>query len=270
MADNEEIKDMTGEDEQNALPAAEDTAPETETAAETPEAAENADSADSDKAPAKPEKKKGGSKNPFRNKKFRHGTLSVVFTVLFIAAVVLINVILNLVLDRFNVEADLTTGSVYTLGEETESYIKGVDDDVTFYVTAEKDALNNAGTQYKQVVEYLDKMTVLNRRFKAQYVNLLTDPDFSKDYVEDLKNYQIIVKSGKTGRYRILSINDFMKYTLSDGNTYSYSEASMYVNYYGYTVTDYSSYAEEELVSAIQSVSLENPTVVTFLVGYGA
>ncbi len=243
MAENEEIKDMTAEGEQTAG---------TEQA-----------------AAKKPDKKKGASKNPFKSKKFRHGSLAVVFTVIFIAAVVLVNVILNLVLDRFNIEADLTTGAIFTLGAETEEYIKGVDDDVSFYVTAERDVLTNAGDIYKQTVEFLDKMTALNRRFSVKYVNLLTDPDFSNQFVEDLQNYQVIVESGKTGRYRILSISDFMKYTLSDGNKYDYSEASMYVNYYGYTVTDYSSYAEEQLVSAIQSVSLENPTVVTFLTGYG-
>lgn len=251
MSDKEEIK-AVGEEE-----ATDETVQETaDTAAEQPEV-----------KPAK--KKKGASRNPFKSKKFKHGSLSVVFTVIFIAAVVLVNVILNLVLDRFNVEADLTSGGIFTLGAETENYIRGVDDDVTFYVTAEKDALNGAGDIYKQTVEFLDKMTSLNRRFRVQYVNLLTDPDFSNKFVEDLKNYQVIVQSGKTNRYQILSINDFMRYTLSDGKTYSYTEASMYVNYYGYTVSSYSSTAEEQLVSAIQSVSLEDPTIVTFLSGYG-
>ena len=261
MAENEEIKKDTAEEVQETAPDTaeeikEDTATEEAPSAQSPE----------ETAPEKPKKKSG---NPFRSKKFRHGTLSVVFTVIFVAAVVLVNVVIDLVLERFNVEADLTTGAIFTLGEETEEYIRSVDDDVTFYVTAEREALNNAGNNYKQTVEYLDKMTVLNRRFKVQYVNLLTDPDFSKDYEEDLKNYQIIVKSGKTGRYRVVSINDFMRYTLSDGNTYGYEEASMYVNYYGYTVSGYSSVAEEEIVSAVQSVSLDDPTVVTFLTGYG-
>lgn len=241
MDENEEIKTGTAEAEQAPEPAPEKKQPK--------------------------EKKKG--KNPFKSKKFKHGSLSVVFTVIFIAAVVLVNVILGLVLERFNIEADLTTGSVFTLSQETEDYIRSVDDDVSFFVTAERDTLNTAGNMYKQTVEFLDKMVSLNGRFSVKYVNLLTDPDFSNDYVEDLKNYQIIVKSGKTGRYRILSISDFVKYTLSDGNTYSYSEASMYINYYGYTVSSYSSVAEEQIVSAVQSVSLDDPTVVTFLTGYG-
>lgn len=260
MAENEEIKKDTAETEQEAVQ---------EAAEDIKEAEQESGEKKPDKQASAPEKTKKKSRNPFRSKKFKRGTLSIVFTALFIAGVVLVNVILGLVLERFNVEADLTTGSIFTLGNETEEYIKGVDDDVTFYVTAERETLNNAGNNYKQTVEYLDKMTVLNSRFKVQYVNLLTDPDFSNNYEEDLHNYEVIVQSGKTGRYRILAINDFMRYTLSDGKTYSYDEASMYVQYYGYTVSDYASIAEEQIVSAIQSVSLADPTVVTFLTGYG-
>ncbi len=247
MAENEEIKTEETEDiatEETSAPAEE-------------------------KKPEKPEKPKKNRKNPFRSRKFKYGSLSVIFTVICIAAVVLVNVILNLVLDRFNVEADLTTNKVFTLSEDTENYVKGVNDEITLYVTAEKDNLRNSDeTLYEQIVAYLDKMETLNPKISVKYVNLLTDPDFSKDYVETLSNYQIIVKSGKTSRYRILTINDFLRFTLSDGKTYSYSEASMYVNYGGYTVTDYSSNAEEQLVSAMMSVSKENPTVVTFLTGY--
>lgn len=260
MSENEEIKKDTAETEQEAVQ---------EAAEDIKEAEQESGEKKPDKQASAPEKTKKKSRNPFRSKKFKRGTLSIVFTALFIAGVVLVNVILGLVLERFNVEADLTTGSIFTLGSETEEYIKGVDDDVTFYVTAERETLNNAGNNYKQTVEYLDKMTVLNSRFKVQYVNLLTDPDFSNNYEEDLHNYEVIVQSGKTGRYRILAINDFMRYTLSDGKTYSYDEASMYVQYYGYTVSDYASIAEEQIVSAIQSVSLADPTVVTFLTGYG-
>ncbi len=260
MSENEEIKKDTAETEQETVQ---------EAAEDIKEAEQESGEKKPDKQASAPEKAKKKSRNPFRSKKFKRGTLSIVFTALFIAGVVLVNVILGLVLERFNVEADLTTGSIFTLGSETEEYIKGVDDDVTFYVTAERETLNNAGNNYKQTVEYLDKMTVLNSRFKVQYVNLLTDPDFSNNYEEDLHNYEVIVQSGKTGRYRILAINDFMRYTLSDGKTYSYDEASMYVQYYGYTVSDYASIAEEQIVSAIQSVSLADPTVVTFLTGYG-
>lgn len=258
MAENEEIK----KDAEMSADA------EAESAADTEGHTEeiNAEKPQTQAAAPKKEKK---PRRKFNSKKLKHGSLSVVFTVLFIAAVVLVNVILNLVLDRFNVEADLTAGNVFTLGEETKQYITDVKDEVTLYVTAEEDTLRSSGeTLYEQIAEFLERMSALNGNIKVQYVNLLTDPDFSNKFVEDLKNYQIIVQSGKTGRYRILNINDFLRFKLSDGNTYSYSEANMYVSYAGYTVEDYFSNAEEQIVSAMMSVTKEDPTVVTFLTGY--
>ena len=274
MAENEDIKNETVEEtaeniEVTETGTAEETAEnievtETGTAKETAEQAENTEEA----APAaeKPAKKK------FNSKKLKHGSLSVVFTIMFIAAVVLVNVILNLVLDRFSLEVDLTTGAMFSLGDETKDFIAGVDDDVKFYVTAERETLENAGTFYKQVVEFLEKMASINNRFEVKYVNLLTDPDFSSQYTETLKNYQIVVQSGTTGRYRILSINDFIKYTLSDGNDYTYEQVSMYSSM-GMDMSQYitktASFAEEQLVSAIMSVSKQNPTIVRFVTGYG-
>ena len=139
MADNDEIKT-------ESVPETEETTAETE---ETPVKTEEITAEAAEKADEKQEKPKKKRSNPFKSKKFRHGSLSVVFTVMFIAGVVLINVVLGLVLERFSVEADLTAGSIFTLGAETEDYIRSVNDDVTFYVTTEKDTLKNAGSVYE-------------------------------------------------------------------------------------------------------------------------
>ena len=271
MADNDMKNEDLGEEAEVVSETAEKLA---ETAAEADgdagAAADEESSGKPEKSSDKEKKKSGKGRNPFKSKKFRHGTLSVVFTVIFIAAVVLVNVIVTLVAERFNMEADLTSGAVFTLGDETQEYIKNVDDDVQFFITADKDSLKSSGeTLYEQIVEFMDKMTSLNSRFSVRYVNLLTEPEFSNDFEEDLKNYQLIVKSGRTGRYSVLTISDFLKFVLNDGNTYSYSEANMRVAYGGYSITDYFSDAEEQIVSALMSVSKENPTVVTFLTGYG-
>lgn len=214
--------------------------------------------------------KKAPRKNPFKSKKFKHGGLSVLFTVIFIVGIVLLNVVFNLVLNRFDITADLTDNSIFTLSEESEEYLKGVDKKISFYVTADEDALKASGDKlYLQVSEFLGKMTELNGNFTLDYINLLSDPDFSKDYSETLSDGMLIVKNRDNHRYRILKVSDFLRYTLSDGKKYSYSEASYYVYYGGYQVTDYSSVAEEEILSAIMSVSMDNPTRIAFSEGFG-
>lgn len=218
----------------------------------------------------KAEKKKTNHKNPFKSKKFRHGGLSVLFTVIFIVAIVLVNVVFNLVLDRFDIKADLTDNSIFTLSDESQEYLKGVDKKISFYVTADEDNLKASGEKlYLQVTEFLEKMTELNSGFTLDYVNLLTDPDFSKNYSETLSDGMIIVQNGENDRYRILKMADFLRYTLSDGKSYEYSEATYYVYYGGMSVTGYSSIAEEEILSAVMSVSMDNPTKIAFSEGFG-
>ena len=157
---------------------------------------------------------KAPRKNPFKSKKFKHGGLSVLFTVIFIVGIVLLNVVFNLVLNRFDITADLTDNSIFTLSEESEEYLKGVDKNISFYVTADEDALKASGDKlYLQVSEFLGKMTELNGNFTLDYINLLSDPDFSKDYSETLSDGMLIVKNRDNHRYRILKVSDFLRYT---------------------------------------------------------
>ena len=222
-----------------------------------------------DGAEAKQEKtKKKHSNNPFKSKKFKHGSLSVVFTVIFVAAIVLVNIILNLVLDRFDVEVDLTEGGLYTMGEEMENYITSTKGNVKFYFTSDEETLESAGSVYKQTVELVKKATAMNSGFEMKYVDLLKDPTFASGY-EGVAQGGLIVESGETGRYKFFNIgNDFLRYTMSDGNTYSYSEAQM-MSYYGYTPTDETSIAEQEILSAIMSVTMVNPVKIAVSTGFG-
>lgn len=226
----------------------------------TPEGAEN--------TPEQKKSKKKHSNNPFKSKKFKHGSLSVVFTVIFVAANVLVNIILNLVLDRFDVEVDLTDSGLYTMGEEIENYIKSSDGNVTFYFTSDEETLESAGSVYKQTVELVKKATALNSGYKMKFVDLLQDPTFATAY-EGVTQGGLIVESKETGRYKFYNIgNDFLRYTMSDGKTYSYSEAEM-MSYYGYTPTDETSIAEQEILSGIMSVTMVNPVKIAVSAGFG-
>lgn len=213
-------------------------------------------------------KEKKPRKNIFNSKKFKHGSLSVLFTVIFVVAIVLVNVILNLVLDRFDVEVDLTEGGIYTMGEEMESFIKESDGKVNIYFATDEETLESAGSVYKQTLEFAKKAAEMNSGYTLQHVDLLTNPTFAEKYV-DVTMGSLIIESEETGRYRVFDIgNDFLRYTMSDGNSYSYSEASM-MQYYGYTPVAETSIAEQELLSGLMSVTKVNPVKVGVLTGFG-
>ncbi|MCM1334982.1 MAG: GldG family protein [Bacteroides sp.] len=222
--------------------------------------------------PSQKEKKKDGAKkpkNPFKSKRLKHGSLSVAFTVIFVAAIVLINVIFNLALDRFDVKADMTEGAIFTMGDELRGFSADDRSTVRFYFTSDEETLENAGdTIYKQTVELVKQIAAGNAGYTVEYVDLLTNPAFAQRY-SDAGEGGLIVECEETGRSKSFNIAyDFKRYVMSDGNSYGYSEAQM-MSYYGYTVADQTSIAEQEILSALLSVTKVNPVRVAFSTGFG-
>ncbi len=213
--------------------------------------------------------KKSGSKNPFKSKKFKHGSLSVVFTVIFVAAIVLVNVIFNLTLDRFDVKADMTEGGVFTAGEEICGFAAEDKSTVHFTFTSDEETLENAGdTIYKQSVELVKQVAAQNGGYDVSFVNLLTNPSFAEQY-DGAQEGGLVVACEETGRSKIFNIAyDFKRYVMSDGTSYSYTDAQM-MSYYGYTVSEQTSIAEQEILSALMSVTKVNPVRIAFTSGFG-
>ena len=227
-------------------------------------------------APAKSENKNTGSG---KGKRLKHGALSVVFTVIFVAAVVLINIIFNMVLDRFDITADLTDKSIYSIEDSTAEYLAGLDDSISIIVTADETAFENTYEYFKQVSEIAKRMAAANPRFTVEYRDLDENPTFYAKYGNTLSMGSIIVQSEKTGRYVIVTDSDYLapKYYFTDpysGSTdeitleYYYMYAQM--GYSAYVSAEYYAAAERSLLSAIMNVTNDDPVRVAFLAGYGA
>lgn len=219
----------------------------------------------------KTEKKSAGSG---KGKRLKHGALSVVFTVIFVAAVVLVNVIFNMVLSRFDIAADLTDKAMYSIDDSTVEYLAGVDDNISIIVTAEETAFENSGYEYlKQVSEITKRFAAANSSFTLKYLDLDENPSFYAKYGNTLTDNSIIVESEKTGRYVIVTSSDYLspKYYFSGEEISETEFYSMYYSgYSAYLTAEYYAAAERSILSAIMSVTNENPVRVAFLTGYGA
>ncbi|MBQ3055328.1 MAG: GldG family protein [Oscillospiraceae bacterium] len=71
-------------------------------------------------------------------KKLKYASISTLFIAITVVMVVLVNVLVGIVSDRFSLQLDLSMDSGYTLSEETAEYLKNVDEDVTIYVLKHK------------------------------------------------------------------------------------------------------------------------------------
>ena len=149
---------------------------------QTAPAAENVSPAEETKPEetAKPAKKQAeiqngnpaARKHTFNKRNLKHGTMAVVLTVLFIAAVVVLNVIVSIISDRIDTTADLTDTGIYTLDEATTNYLAGLDKDVTVSVMNTESSFEGGSSFYKSVNELLNKMAMENEHFKLQYLKI--------------------------------------------------------------------------------------------------
>lgn len=248
--------------------------------AEQSEKEAGAEAADMD-TPKKEKKKPLTAAKAGKRKRFRHGALSVVLTVIFVAAIVLLNVIFNLVLDRFDISADLSDNSIYSIQDSTARYISQLEDNISIIVARDEAIFQNStasnGASYgKQVSEIIKRFTAAGNAVKAEYKGLENNPSFFSKYGNDLSAGDIIVESEATGRFIKLSASDYLSPTYYfNGEEVSAQEYSQYYMYYGgyssYFNIEYNAAAEKCLLSAIMNVSDKNPVKAAVITDdYGA
>ena len=72
-------------------------------------------------------------------KKLKHGTMATVFTCVFLALLVLVNVVTTVLFERYPITIDLTKDKIYSMTEQSEEYVKKVDRDVLVTIFADED-----------------------------------------------------------------------------------------------------------------------------------
>lgn len=263
----------------------------TETGAEAASPAEDSAKQSADAAKPKKEKQRPAKKqaeiqngNPAARKlklnkrSFKHGTLSVVLTILFIAGVVVLNVIVGIISDRVDTTADLTDTGIYTLDEATVNYLSGLDMDVTVSVMNSEVNFEGGGTYYKSVNELLKKMAMENEHFKLQYLLIDQNPDFTSRFNgETLTTNYIVVESKATGRHRIITPGNYFSAPTFRDNLAQYGYPESYIDQYveQYVNSSYASQiiegsnVEQATISALMYVTNTDPVRVAFTEGFG-
>lgn len=264
-SNNEQKQEITSGSAENVSPAEENTqAQETAKPAEKQAEIRNGNPA--------------AVKRRFDRRNMKHGTMAVVLTVLFIAAVVVLNVIVGIVSDRIDTTADLTDTGIYTLDEATTTYLAGLEKDVTVSVMNSETSFESGSTFYKSVNELLNKMAMENEHFKLQYLQIDQNPDFTSRFSgETLSENYIVVESKDTNRHRIITPGEYFSCPTFRDNLSQYGYPETYIEQY---VNQYvnSSYAsqiiegsnvEQAAISAIMYVTNTDPVRVAFTEGFG-
>lgn len=180
---------------------------------------------------------------------FKHGSLATIVTVVFIAVIVILNVIATMLLERYPLTIDMTTEQRFALTDESIDFVKAMGSDVKITVCADETVFKGVNDLYRQAYEIISNYTKYNNDIELNFVDLVKNPTFSQGYPNmTLIEGDVIVESPL--RSKKLAGNDlFMQQQTEQGGVI------------------YSSKAEQAMTSALTFVTDANPSQVSILGG---
>lgn len=174
------------------------------------------------------------------------GTYSTAVVVVVTAAVVILNVFVSEIPEKYTV-FDVTADKLYSLSDETKKVAESISEDIEIYVLANE---KNADTTLKETLENYEG---LNSHIKVSYVDPAVNPRFYQNYTDtDISQGSLIVESSKRSK------------VIDYGNIYEYQ----------FDYTSYSSYAtgydgEGQITSALSYVTSDEMPKVYITEGHG-
>ncbi|MDO4302035.1 MAG: GldG family protein [Clostridia bacterium] len=174
----------------------------------------------------------------FNDKRLKYGTYSVVVTIIFVA----ILIVINLIIGQFNKSFDFTKAEIFSLSDETKSVLDNVRSDINIYTL-----FRTGGSEaiIGRVNQIIDKYEQASRRINAENRDLYLHPDFAKKYASEdvsVNINSIIVESGD--KFKVINYEDY------------YNDEGI-LN------------LESALTSALQYVNMEISPAVYFVTGHG-
>lgn len=183
------------------------------------------------------------------NKRMKNAAFSAVITVVFVAVIVLGNVVLSILLKHVP-SVDLTDKQLYRLSRESVEAVKQINTDVDITVCYDQEKL--CDTDYgKQMDELLKEYSRKNDRIRVRFADVLKEPEIVSEYAEyGVAEGSIIIESGQ--RTKVLTLNDCVE-AIPDENGRSYI---------------YESTAEQQLTSGILYTTEQSVLQVSMLTGH--
>ncbi len=187
----------------------------------------------------------------------RRGGFSLLITVLFLAVVIIFNILVGALSDRFDLEYDLSADKENTATKENIDYIKSIDTPISITVCAGEDnysaymasyapnlysLADDYSDYYSQTVRFIKKYPDYNDKITVEFVDMYYDTSFAEIYNKyssdnlaygDVIVSAVIEKNGeKTERHKVVGFDDIYKLVEDSSDSY----ASMY-GYSSYTIS---------------------------------
>ena len=190
-----------------------------------------------------------------KSRKFKYGTLATVFTIIFIVAVILVNVLLGYMTKRFVWEFDMTREGLFEISEDTKEVIDDLERDVLITVLADETDYRDSTELLSNLYEILQRYEALGGgKIKVRYISPNMNPKIFDQYNElgDMSANYIIVESDLRKTYMPPTSMYNMKVDQETNTTY----------YVGLR-------AEQRLTSALLFVTQETVNSAVYIRGHG-
>ena len=131
-------------------------------------------------------------KKLFQSNDSKRGSYTLAMTSIVIAIVIIFNMIVNLIPENKR-QFDISSTNIYEISSKSEKIIKKVDDDVTFYVLAEKDSTD------KRIKTFINKYASLSSKLHVKWIDPILHPSAltsALNYVTSDKEYKAYYTSG--------------------------------------------------------------------------
>jgi len=230
--------------------------------------------------------KKSGNKRLKNQALFKKGGYAVAITAVVLAGIIVFNILVGVLADRFNLEIDMTTSKQNTISEENLEYIKGVENEVKIiFCATEEDYVGGGmsyyasnlhsvsdekeGSYYQQTINLVKKYADYNKKITVEFMDTQSSEfaAVASNYsAENLSYGDIIVSStlnidgAKADRHKIVGYKDI--YSLADESGYAA------YGYGGYTIGGNN--IETALTSAIAYVCTADTKKIALITGHSS
>lgn len=186
-----------------------------------------------------------------KSKRFKYGTTAVIFTCVFVAAIIVINVITTALAKKYLWYVDMTTQQIYEVSDAAAAILDTIEDtQIKIIFCTPEDKLEE--NQYQKIV-HTNAQNLAQKYdwITLDYVDIITDPGSISAYktteVSTIKTTNVIITNGSD--FRVFTIEAFYTFAESDNSVFAYN-------------------GEYKIISAILQMQGENP-ICYFTSGHG-
>ena len=200
----------------------------------------------------KDSKKKKSRRAKRSSQSRKKSIMSALMTFLFMVALVLFNVLLSVLTDKYAVlTVDLTSSGNFTLTDTSIELAQSLEKEVDITFLCTKDEYESIDSYCVQTTGLASQYEQYSSMITVNYVDITSNPTYTENYPdEDLSSTDVIISCGD--RYLVLTYKDMYNMEYYDSTyTYQYIESSM---------------VESAFDTAIMNVIVDELTPVTMVV----